>query len=171
MRRLLLTMLLMATSAAACNIPDLATATTAVPATQQPAPASPTPAPTAAPPPSSTPGEAEDPAEGPAVSITSPAAGAEINVNQPITVTGTGRGLFEGNVVIQILDAEGNVLIEEPTIAAGTDVGVGGPGEWSIELTLDAQAGSAGTIYAFTTSPRDGSVTASDEVQITFTGE
>ena len=57
-----------------------------------------------------------------------PPQGAVLDIERPITVSGSGVGLFEGNVVVRVQDAGGNVLAEQATTAQGEDVGVGGPG-------------------------------------------
>ncbi len=87
---------------------------------------------------------------------------------QPIRIAGTGQGLFEGNVVVQVLDADGNVLAEEATILQGEDVGLGGAGVWEVDLQVVVEPGTAGQIVAFSPSPEDGSIMASDSVAVTF---
>ncbi len=85
-----------------------------------------------------------------------------------MTISGRGAGLFEGNVVVQALDAEGNVLAEVPTTMVAEEVG--GEGEWSTELSVSAEAGTFGSIYAFSPSPKDGSPMAEDWLAVTFDG-
>ncbi|NJP05274.1 MAG: DUF4377 domain-containing protein, partial [Chloroflexaceae bacterium] len=43
------------------------------------------------------------------LSITSHQAGDPLDVGVPVVVTGTGQGLFEGNVVVYVLDNQGTV--------------------------------------------------------------
>jgi heat shock protein HslJ len=103
--------------------------------------------------------------------ITAPQSDAQLDSTQPVHVAGIGRGLFEGNVVIQVIDAEGNLLIEQPTTAQGENVGVGAAGSWSIDLAVDVEPGTTAQITAFSQSPRDGSLMASDRVVVTFAAE
>jgi heat shock protein HslJ len=103
--------------------------------------------------------------------ITSPQSDAELDSTQPVHIAGIGRGLFEGNVVIQVLDAEGNILIEQPTNAQGENVGIGAAGSWSIDLAVDVEPGTTAQITAFSQSPADGSWMASDRVVVTFAAE
>ncbi len=100
--------------------------------------------------------------------ITAPQNDTELDANQSIHIAGIGRGLFEGNVVVQILDAEGNTLAGQAIILQGENVGMGEPGTWMIDLSIDVIPGTSGQIIAFSPSPADGSLMASDRVTITF---
>lgn len=102
------------------------------------------------------------------LTITEPAENAVLDINNPIKISGTGRGLFEGNVVLQVWDSEDVVIFEEATTLQGENVGVGGSGTWEITLQLDVEPGGQGAINAFSTSPRDGSITAWAGVSVTF---
>jgi putative lipoprotein len=102
------------------------------------------------------------------IKIAEPKKGAVLDPEKPITVSGTGGGLFEGNVVVRVLDSGGNVLVEQATVLQGEDVGVGGEGTWSIQLRVEVEPGTPGKIYAFSPSPKDGSTMAADEVEVVF---
>ncbi len=102
------------------------------------------------------------------VTIVSPVEGAILDVINPIVISGTGAALFEGNVVVQALDDAGNVLVEQPTTIQSPDAGTGGAGPWMVELLIPVKPGIPGKIYAFSTSPVDGSILASDSVTVTF---
>jgi hypothetical protein len=71
-------------------------------------------------------------------------------------------------VVVQVLDADGSVLAERATILQGEDVGIGGPGVWEVNLQAVVEPGTEGQIVAFSPSPEDGSIMASDSVTVTF---
>ncbi len=77
-------------------------------------------------------------------------------------------GLFEGSLVIEILDGEGNSLGMAPTLIQSEYAGVGGEGPWSVELALQPQPGSEGRVHAFAGSPKDGSIVAEDTVEVSF---
>lgn len=81
-------------------------------------------------------------------------------------VGGRGGGLFEGNVVVRVLDRAGNVILEEPTILNAQEVG--GEGEWELDLTLDVAPGTRGVIEAYSPSPQDGSLMALARVPVIF---
>ena len=102
------------------------------------------------------------------ITITAPEEDAVLDATRSITVSGTGRGLFEGNVVLQVLDEAGDVLFEQPAVLQGENVGLGGPGTWEFTLELDVEPGTQGSLYAFSPSPVDNSVMASDTVSVTF---
>ena len=59
-------------------------------------------------------GEAPPPASA-FITIAEPVPGTILDIVQPVRVSGRGAGLPEGNVVIQALDRDGNVLAQEPT--------------------------------------------------------
>ena len=102
------------------------------------------------------------------VKIDQPEDGAVLDTNLPVTVSGTGRGLFENNVVVEAAAANGDVLVQEPTTMQTEEVG--GAGTWSIDIRIPAGGGELGSIRAFSTSPQDGSVVAEDRVGV-FYGE
>jgi len=111
------------------------------------------------------------PGEEPFVRMISPTApdGGAVLVNvRGFAVAGEERGSFEGNVVVQALDARGNILDEQATTSTG-----GEPGEvrqWGAVFSLpESAAGQNGTIYAFFTSARDGSVVAEAQLAVVYT--
>jgi hypothetical protein len=102
------------------------------------------------------------------IAITEPDQGQVVDIDQPVQISGKGAGLPEGNVVVEVLDAQGNQLAQAPTILQGPNVGTGGEGTWSIELSIDVEPGTAGRIRAYSTSPLDGSVIAEDVVEVSL---
>jgi len=104
----------------------------------------------------------------PYITISVPTNGAILPVDQAFDVSGTAGNLFEGNLVIQALDADGNILDQQSTIIQSQQAGTGGEGPWSVQLSVSIQSGSTGRIYAFATSPADGSTVASDSVQVIY---
>jgi hypothetical protein len=103
----------------------------------------------------------------PFVTISHPLPYAEV-VNGGFTVSGRGGGLFEGALVVHARDDEGNVLAEAATILEGEDVGVGGTGSYTVELSVDVAPGTEGQLVAFATSPKDGSVATSFAIPVVF---
>jgi putative lipoprotein len=102
------------------------------------------------------------------ITITEPDPGTNLDLIWAVSVKGEAGGLFEGNVVVQALDAAGNVIAQQPTIIAAADAGVGGSGPWSVDLNIHAPAGSQGQIVAFSTSPEDGSWVAEDRIEVGY---
>jgi hypothetical protein len=119
------------------------------------------PAPTAAPVPTSAPGQAM-------IAITEPDQGQVVDIDKPVNVQGKGAGLTEGNVVVEALDWQGNVLDRKPATLQGRDVATGGEGTWSAELTIDIEPGTAGRIRAYHPSALDGSIVAEDVVEVSL---
>jgi uncharacterized lipoprotein YbaY len=105
------------------------------------------------------------------ITITEPAQNTALDISSPVRVAGEGGGLFEGNVVVQALDGSGNLLIQQPTTIEAPDAGIGGAGPWSVELTIPAETGAVGQIYAFSPSPETGQAMASAIVEVTYGGE
>ena len=102
------------------------------------------------------------------IAITEPDQGQVVDIDKPIKVQGKGVGLPEGNVVVEALDWQGNLLAQLPTTLQGRDVGTGGQGTWSTELTIEVEPGTAGRIRAYSISPLDGSVIAEDVVEVSL---
>lgn len=106
------------------------------------------------------------------ITIEKPMTGAEVDASKPIKVSGMGAGLFEGNVVIQILDAAGSELALQPAIIQSPEAGMGGEGPWETKINISIEAVTEGKIVAFSPSPKDGeSWIASDEVSVSFNPE
>lgn len=103
------------------------------------------------------------------ITITSPSApadGGPVVVNGAgFTVIGAQRGSFENNVVVQALDAEGNVLAQAVTTAIGD---MGQVGTWEVTLSAPVGAGTPGQIHAFFTSAQDGSVAAETNLDVIY---
>lgn len=101
------------------------------------------------------------------IQIEAPAEGAEIDASQPLAVSGTGQGLYEGGVVVQALDGQGRVVAEQITTAVGENVGTGGPGTWEASLALPLEASGPGSLRAFSPGAT-GVVEAEDSLAVTF---
>jgi uncharacterized lipoprotein YbaY len=102
------------------------------------------------------------------IEISSPTQGANLDLTWSTNVQGTAGGLFEGNLVVQALDAAGNILAQKSTLIDAPDAGSGGSEPWIVDLTINAQSGSQGEIVAFAASPRDGSLIAEDRVAVGY---
>jgi hypothetical protein len=95
------------------------------------------------------------------IKITNPLPEAIIDIAAPITITGNGSGLFEGNIVVRLVDDQSNVLAEQPTTLTSA-------GNWQVAIPVSIAAGTPGVIVAYAPSPTDGSVTAIDIINVTF---
>ena len=106
------------------------------------------------------------------IRIEKPIADAELDASKAIIVRGMGAGLFEGNVVVQILDADGNELALQPTIIQSPEAGTGGEGPWETEISISIETPLTAKIVAFSPSPKDGEGwMASDEVSVKLNPE
>ena len=101
------------------------------------------------------------------VIITSPEDNANVKVDQPITVTGEGMGLFEGNVVVEAQDLNNTVLAQNFTTLNAPDIGE--KGDWETQLSLKLPTNIVeGKIVAYSPSPKDGSNDAYYSLPVTF---
>lgn len=80
------------------------------------------------------------------LTMTFPTAGAVLPITW--TATGTGAGLFEGNVVVTAYTNAGVQLDQRATTLQGSNVGAGGPGTWSVALTTNVAPGTQGYVVA-----------------------
>ena len=102
------------------------------------------------------------------IEIARPRQGAAVDISQPVTVSGAGMGLFEGNVVVQAYDGQSNLLAQATTIIDSPDAGTGGTGPWTVTLNLPTPTDPEGLIFAFSNSPADSSLTASSSVEVAY---
>lgn len=108
----------------------------------------PPPIPTPTPPPVPTP--TPPPSQQRYLTVSFPTPGAVLPVTW--TASGTGAGLFEGNVVVTAFNNAGTQLDQRATILQGPNVGTGGPGTWSATLTTNVAVGTPG--YVEVSSPQ-----------------
>ncbi len=101
------------------------------------------------------------------VRIVAPANNAQLNADQPITVTGSGTGLAGNNVIVRALDANGTLLAEQTVsvINAAAD----GTSQWQVGLTVNVADGTRGTLYAFAQSPSSNAVLADAVIGVIYT--
>jgi LysM repeat protein len=94
----------------------------------------------------------------PMISITTPPNGSVYYT--PYVVTGTGQGLHEGNVVVRLLDSNGNLMAQQATVLQGANVATGGYGTWRVQFNnVYAQPRTNGSVEAF--SPETGATAVS----------
>lgn len=97
----------------------------------------------------------------PIIFVASPAVND--TVNSPIRVHGTAN-TFEAAFMLQILDADGTILVEEPMMATS---GTGTRGTFDVTIDFNAQPGSQITLRVFEQSARDGSDVNVVEIPLT----
>ncbi len=103
------------------------------------------------------------------ISIQQPTNGAVLDITQPVQISGEGQGLPEANVVVQAVDANGNVLAQDAAVLQGNDVGTGGKGSWSLSLDLSSvKPATPGQIVAFGTDVKSGNRLAQTAISVTF---
>jgi hypothetical protein len=102
------------------------------------------------------------------IAITEPDQGEVVDITRPVRVGGKGVGLPEGNIVVEVQDWQGNILVRQPATLKGQNVGAGGEGTWSTDLTIEVEPGTAGKIWAYAPSPKDGSILAEDMVEVSL---
>jgi len=88
------------------------------------------------------------------INIVTPDGGAVLDPALPVTVSGTGKGLFEGNVVIRFEDMDGKLLVQQPTTMRMQDIAAAG--EWQTSILLPRPVPESVRLIAFSPSPKDG---------------
>lgn len=102
------------------------------------------------------------------ITIDSPEAYSGVE-GTSFTLSGTGAGLPEGNVAVQVT-GNGEVLFEGATVLDTEEIG--GEGEWSLEVDLgELDNATAVFVEAFSTSPADGSMLAVDGINLNVNSE
>lgn len=86
--------------------------------------------------------------------IDKPAEHARVDPAQPLLVSGSGRGLFEGNVVVRVEDAAGRQLLQVPTTMKRDHIAAAG--EWQVSITLPRPVPGTIRLTAFSPSPKEG---------------
>ena len=101
------------------------------------------------------------------INIVTPDGSSMIDPAAPVTVSGTGKGLFEGNVVIRFEDLDGKLLVQEPTTMQRQDIAAAG--EWQTSISLPRSVPESVRLIAFSPSPKDGdaAVTSAPVVLVT----
>ena len=100
------------------------------------------------------------------LNILEPPDGSTISDPSSFIVAGSGTGLPENNVVVQVTDSQNNVLAEQATTLSSDQVG--GAGEWSVQFSIDVPAGTTGQIIADSPDPASGGTIASDTINVTY---
>jgi len=102
------------------------------------------------------------------VTIEEPGYGCIITNPGSFTIEGSAEGGFENNIVVQAQDVNGNVLAEATTnYSSGS---TGGPGSWSVTLSVNVARGTEGRLVTFSPDPAGGSPISS-RIYTVFYGE
>lgn len=88
------------------------------------------------------------------IRIDSPASDGNVNPARPVTVAGSGKGLFEGNVVVRIETIDGEKLVEVATTMHRENIAAAGT--WQTLITVPQPAPDTIRLIAYSPSPREG---------------
>jgi hypothetical protein len=88
------------------------------------------------------------------IRITTPGENDSVDFTRPIPVSGSGKGLFEGNMVLRIEDLEGRQLAQAVTTMQRHDIAA--EGRWQTRITLPQPAPQNIRLIAFSPSPKEG---------------
>jgi hypothetical protein len=91
--------------------------------------------------------------------------GQAASVTSPVHVTGEADPTFEQNLVIQITDQNGGVLVTTPTTI---QVEAGQRGPYAVDVEFSTPADQPGRISVFSTSARDGGLIHLASVEVTL---
>jgi hypothetical protein len=91
-------------------------------------------------------------------------------VDSAFTVSGTGAGLFEGNVIVEVSAFGGEVLVTGTTVLQAEELGA--VGTWSLAVDLGGLTEATQIfIRAYSESPEDGSTVAFDSLRLNANAE
>lgn len=102
------------------------------------------------------------------ITIFEPSPGDRIDLTWAVNVQGEAGGIRGGELVVQALDAGGEVLAQKSIYLDAPTDDAGGTGRWSLDLKINAIPGSQGKIMAYSPSPLDGSRIAEDSVPVGY---
>lgn len=105
----------------------------------------------------------------PYVMVNKPNDYATLDSNKPFVILGEGRGLFEGNVVVEVTDSTGDVVGQSVTTMSTEEIG--GEGTWKLSMKLDKPATDTVKITAFSPSPADGNRDISYSLTVLVTND
>lgn len=88
------------------------------------------------------------------IKIVSPDGHSMIDPDSPVAVSGTGKGLFEGNVVIRFEQLDGKLLVQQPTTMHRQDLAAAG--KWQTSILLPRPVPESVRLIAFSPSPKEG---------------
>jgi heat shock protein HslJ/uncharacterized lipoprotein YbaY len=102
------------------------------------------------------------------ITIINPIQGDNLDLTWAVNVSGEAGGLGNDELFIQVIDASGDILAQQPTTLYYSNAGTNGSGSWSVNLRFEAPLGSQGQIVAFAISSIDGSKIAEDKIEVGF---
>jgi hypothetical protein len=112
----------------------------------------------------------EHPTEQPSVFIDIDSPVDYSAVDSAFTVSGTGAGLFEGNVIVEVSAFGGDVLFTGTTVLQAEELGA--VGDWSLDIDLGELAEATQIfIRAYSESLEDGSTVAFDSLRLNANAE
>lgn len=88
------------------------------------------------------------------ITVVTPNGNSIIDPTTKLTVSGTGKGLFEGNVVVRFEDLQGNLLLQQSTIIQRENIAAAG--KWQLSISLPQSVPNSIRLIAFSPSPKDG---------------
>ena len=88
------------------------------------------------------------------VRIDSPRENDRVDPANPIPVSGSGKGLFEGNVVLRMEDSQGRELARAATTMRRDDIAA--EGTWQTRITIPPPVPTEIRLIAFSPSPKEG---------------
>ena len=88
------------------------------------------------------------------INIVTPTGDLVIDSTVAVLVSGTGKGLFEGNVVVRFEDLEGNLLIQESATMQRQNIAAAE--KWQFSISLPQPVPKSIRLIAFSPSPKEG---------------
>lgn len=98
--------------------------------------------------------------------ITQPSSDAQVTASGQLQVTGTVMGEYDGDILVRILDNQGNVIGEGTAQVGQADAQ--GTATWQSLILVNVAPGTRGTIYAYIAAPFTTTPTIADAVNVVF---
>jgi heat shock protein HslJ len=103
------------------------------------------------------------------IRIDTPGENDSVDPAKPMPVSGSGKGLYEGNVVVRIEGIDGKKLAQVVTTMRRDDIAAAGT--WRTQITIPRSAPAEIRLIAFSPSPKEGDAAiASQPVLLKTTG-
>jgi len=104
----------------------------------------------------------------PFITITEPDQGDNLDLTWSVNIRGQAGGINEDILVVQALDALGNVLAQGSATISQPDEDPAGKGFWSVDLKITTTEGAQGQIVAFSPFLLEEGLQVEDRIEVGF---
>lgn len=102
------------------------------------------------------------------ITILQPVQGSRLDMTWSVNVIGEAGGFADTEIIVQALDASGNVLAEQKTFFDPPESNTDQKITWSVDLRISTEPGTQGQIVAIAISTLDGGIFATDIIDVGY---